>query len=143
MSDSLRPHEQYSPWNSPGQNTGRGSLSLLQGIFPTQGWNPVLSCCRWFIYQLSHQGSPRILEWVGYPSSSRSSQELNQGLLHCWRILYQLSYQGSSCLNMNSEPRTATHPSIRHLRKASKIEDRSKQQKVKRDLEETVGNSRS
>ena len=34
--DSLQPHELYSPWNSPGQNTGVGSLSLLQGIFPTQ-----------------------------------------------------------------------------------------------------------
>ena len=37
VSDSLRPHGLYSPWNSPGQNTGVGSLSLLQGIFPTQG----------------------------------------------------------------------------------------------------------
>ena len=34
MSDSLRPHGLYSPWNSPGQNTGVGSCSLLQGIFP-------------------------------------------------------------------------------------------------------------
>ena len=42
MSDSLRPHGLYSPWNSPGQNTGVGSLSLLQGIFPTQGWTQVL-----------------------------------------------------------------------------------------------------
>ena len=42
MSDSLRPHGLYSPWNSPGQNTGVGSLSLLQGIFPTQGSNPGL-----------------------------------------------------------------------------------------------------
>ena len=33
VSDSLRPHGLYSPWNSPGQNTGVGSLSLLQGIF--------------------------------------------------------------------------------------------------------------
>ena len=33
--DSLRPHGPYSPWNSPDQNTGVGSLSLLQGIFPT------------------------------------------------------------------------------------------------------------
>ena len=57
MSDSLRPHGLYNPWNSPGQNTGVGSLSLLQGIFLTQ--------------------------------------ELNQGLLHCRQILYQLSYQGS------------------------------------------------
>ena len=37
MSDSLGPHGLYSPWNSPGQNTEVGSLSLLQGIFPTQG----------------------------------------------------------------------------------------------------------
>ena len=41
MSDSLRPHGLYSPWNSPGQNTGVGSLSLLQGIFPDQGSNQV------------------------------------------------------------------------------------------------------
>ena len=36
MSDSLRPHGLYSSWSSPGQNTGVGSLSLLQGIFLTQ-----------------------------------------------------------------------------------------------------------
>ena len=44
--------------NSPGQNTGVGSLSLLQGIFPTQGSNPGLSHCRQILYQLSHKGSP-------------------------------------------------------------------------------------
>ena len=54
MSDSLRPHGPYSPWNSPGQNTGVGSLSLLQGIFPTQGSNPGLPHCRRILYQLSH-----------------------------------------------------------------------------------------
>ena len=42
VSDSLRSHGLYSPWNSPGQNTGEGSLSLLQGIFPTQVSNPGL-----------------------------------------------------------------------------------------------------
>ena len=42
MSNSLRPHRLYSPWNSLGQNTGVGSLSLLQGIFPIQGLNPDL-----------------------------------------------------------------------------------------------------
>ena len=46
MSNSLRPHGLYSPWNSPGQNTGLGSLSLLQEIFPTQGWNPGLPHCK-------------------------------------------------------------------------------------------------
>ena len=58
MSDSWRPHRLHSPWNSPGQNTGVGSLSLLQGIFPTQGSNPDLPHCRRILYQLSHQGSP-------------------------------------------------------------------------------------
>ena len=53
-----------SPWNSPGQNTGVDSLSLLKGIIPTQGLNPGLPYCRWFLYQLSHKGCPRILEWV-------------------------------------------------------------------------------
>ena len=61
MSNSLRPHGLYSPWNSPGQNTGVGSLSLLQGIFPTQGSNPGLPHCRWILYQLSHKGSPHWL----------------------------------------------------------------------------------
>ena len=54
-SDCLRPHGLYSPWNSPGQNTGAGSRSLLQGIFPTQGSNPGLLHCRWILYQLSYQ----------------------------------------------------------------------------------------
>ena len=51
------------------QNTGVDSLSLLQGIFPTQGLNPGLPHCRWILYQLSHKGNPRILEWVAYPFS--------------------------------------------------------------------------
>ena len=55
MSDSLRPHGLYSSWNSPGQNTTVGSLSLLQGFFPTQGSNAGLPHYRWFLYQLNHQ----------------------------------------------------------------------------------------
>ena len=45
------------PWNFLGQNTGVGSLSLSQGIFPTQGSNPGLLHCRQILYQLSHKGS--------------------------------------------------------------------------------------
>ena len=71
--DSLRPHRLYRPWNSPGQNTGGGSYFLLQGIFPTQGWSPGLPHCRWILYQLSHKGSPGILEWVAYSFSRGSS----------------------------------------------------------------------
>ena len=68
MSNSLRPHRLYSLWNSPGQNTGVGSLSLLHGIFPTEGSNPGLPLCRRIFYQLSYQGSPRIMEWQPIPS---------------------------------------------------------------------------
>ena len=83
VSDSLQPHGLYSPWNSPGQNTGVGSLSLLQGIFPTQGSNPGLPHCRWILYQLSPKGSPRIPEWVAYPFSSRSSWPRNRIGVSC------------------------------------------------------------
>ena len=69
VSDSLRPHGLYSPWNSLSQNTGMGSLSLLQEIFPTQGSNPGLLHCRQILYQLSHKGSLRTREWVAYPFS--------------------------------------------------------------------------
>ena len=101
-------------WDPPGQNAGVGSLSLLQGVFPTQGLNPGIPQCRRILHQLSHWGSPGMLEWVASPFSSRSSrprnagvgslsllqgvfltQELNRGLLHCRRILYQPSHQGS------------------------------------------------
>ena len=67
MSDSLQPQTIQS-MNSPGQNTGVGSLSFLQGIFAIQGSNLGLPHCRWILYQLSHQGSPRILKWVPIPS---------------------------------------------------------------------------
>jgi len=78
VSDSLWTHGLYNPWNSPGQNIGVDSLSLLQGIFPIQGSNPGLLHCRQILYQLRYKGSPRILEWVAYPFSSNSSQTRNQ-----------------------------------------------------------------
>ena len=51
------------PWNSLGQNTGVGSLSQLQGIFPTR-IKPRSPALHWILHQLRHNGSPRILEWV-------------------------------------------------------------------------------
>ena len=69
MSDSLWPHGLYSPWNSLGQNTGVGSLSLLQRIFPTQELNPGLLHCRQILHQLSPQGNTAILlSWVIVPT---------------------------------------------------------------------------
>ena len=62
QADSLPAEPQGKP-----KNTGVGSLSLLQGIFPTQESNQGLLHCRLILYHLSHQGSPRILECVAYP----------------------------------------------------------------------------
>ena len=90
MSDSLR------PWNSPGQNTGVGSLSLLQGIFPTQGSNPGLPHCRWIFYQLSHKGSPKILERVAYPFSRGSSWPRNRTSISCIVDGFFISFPDSS-----------------------------------------------
>ena len=91
MSDSLWPHGVYSPWNSSVQNTGVGSLSLLQGIFEPR--SPTLQAES---LPAKPQGKPKntgvgslsLLHWI-FPA-----QESNQGLLHCRWILYQLSYQG-------------------------------------------------
>ena len=95
------PHGLSSRWNSPGQDTGVGSLSLLQGIVPTQGLNPGLLHCRWILYQLS-QGKPKNTG-VGSLSLLQQiflTQESNQGLLHCRQILYQLRYQGSPNISL-------------------------------------------
>ena len=112
VSDSLWPHGLYSPWNSPGQNTGVGSLSLLQGIFPTQGSNPGFPHCGWILYQLSHKGSPRIQEWVAYPFSRGSSQPRNWTGVSCiageiftnWAIREALSWMAVIylCAHMTS-----------------------------------------
>ena len=63
LSHSSQPHGLHSLWNSPGQNTGVGSLSLIQGIFLTQGSNLGLLHCRWILNQFSHKG-------MGFPGSS-------------------------------------------------------------------------
>ena len=97
MSDSLQPHGLYSPWNSPCYNTVVGSLSLLQGIFPTRGLNPGLPHCRLDSLPTEPQeqskntavGSLSLLEGIF------QTQELSRGLLHCRQILHQLICQAS------------------------------------------------
>ena len=83
VSDSLRPHELYSSWNFSSQNTGVGSLSLLQRIFPSQGLNPGLLHFMWILYQLSHKGSSRILEGVAYLFTSDSSRPRTRTRVSC------------------------------------------------------------
>ena len=59
------------------------ALSVRWRIFPTQGLNPGLPHCRQILYQLSHKGSPRILEWVAYPFSSGFSWPGNRTGVSC------------------------------------------------------------
>ena len=88
VSDSVLPHglqptRLLCPWDSPRKKTRVSCHALLQGIFPNQGWNPGLPHCRQILYHLSHQGSPRILEWVAYSLSRGSSRPRNQtGVSH-------------------------------------------------------------
>ena len=83
MSDSLWPYGLYSLWNSLGQNALVVSRSLVHGIIPSQGPNSGLPHCRQILYQLSHKGSPRILEWEAYPFSRRSFRLRNQTGISC------------------------------------------------------------
>ena len=93
MSYSFQPHGLYSPWNSPGQTTGVGSLFFLQGIFPTQ-----VSDMQTDSLPAEPTEKPKNTGVGSLSHLQRISltQESNQGLLHCRRVLYQLSHQGSS-----------------------------------------------
>ena len=98
VSSSLRPHGLYSPWNSPGQNTRVDSLSLLQGIFSTQGSNPGLLHCRWILYQLSHRGSPQNI--LGHPNLLEpvDKQCISYTVLRMWTFEWdRLNFE--LCLN--------------------------------------------
>ena len=83
MSVSLRPHGLYSPWDSPGQNTRMGSLSLLQWLFPTQELNQGLLRCRQILYQLSYQGSPSEIRVTSQGKQEPSCSVTQPGLTLC------------------------------------------------------------
>ena len=97
VSDSSQSHGLYSPWNSPGQNTGVGSLALLQGIFPTQGIEPRFPALQADSLPDEPQGKPQNtgLGSLSLLQQIFPTQESNCSLLHCRWILYQLSYQGN------------------------------------------------
>ena len=109
VSNSLQPHRLNSPWKSPGQNTGAGSCSLLQGIFPNPGIEPGspvlqvdsfpaelpgkplkgkvaqswLTLCDPVDYTVHGILQARILEWVVFPFSSGSSWPRNWTGVSC------------------------------------------------------------
>ena len=116
MSDSLQPHGLYSPSNSPGQNTGVGSCSLLQGIFTTQGSNPGLLHCRWIPYQLSHKGSTRILEWVSQSVQSLSRVRLFVTPWTLQSMKFRNTGVGSLSLLQGIIPTQGLNPGLPHCR---------------------------
>ena len=75
----LLPDILLCPWNSPGQNTGVGIHSLLQGIFPTKGSNPGFPDCKWIRYHMSHQGS------LGRPMNTQRKT---------WKLFRRRKYSG-------------------------------------------------
>ena len=93
---TLGPHRLYSPWNSPGQNTGVEPFPS-PGDLPNPGIEPRSCTLQADSLPAESQGKPKntgvgslsLLQWIFL------TQELNRGLLHCRQILYHLSYQGS------------------------------------------------
>ena len=72
------------------KNGGVGSLSLLQGIFPTQGSNPGLPHCRWILYQLSHKESPNGCE--SWTTKKAEHQRIDAFKLWHWRRLWRVPW---------------------------------------------------
>ena len=91
VSDSWQPHGLYRPWNSPGQNTGVGSCSLLQGIFPNQRLNPGLLHCRQILYQLSHSS----VQWFSrvrlFATQWTAARQASLSVTNSWSLLKLMS----------------------------------------------------
>ena len=110
MSNSLRPHGLYSPWNSPGQNTGVGSRSLLQGNLLNPGIEPTSPTLQADSLPAEPPGKPKNTG-VGSLSLLQRiflTQGSNRGLLYCRWILYELSYQGSPVGYINTASKSAS-----------------------------------
>ena len=90
------------------------------GTFSTLGLNPGLPHCMWILYQLSHKGSLRILEWVVYPFSSGSSQSSNRTRISCVAGRFLTSWATgkpqSNSLQLQVSPREASLKKKHHLK---------------------------
>ena len=104
MSHSLQPH---GPWNSPGPIQEWVAFPFSRGSSQPRDPNPGLPNCRRILYQLSHQGSPRILEWVAYPFFRGSSRPGIQ--------------PGSPSLQADSLPTELSGKPNQHVEKYSKM----------------------
>ena len=111
VSDSLWPHGLYSPWNSPGQNTGVGNLSLPQGIFPTQGTNPGLPHCRWILYCIGHLKILKVNLMLNVLTTIKSNApSLRSGLLQVEILRTQSGADSVSFLSPNPNPNLSSKP---------------------------------
>ena len=105
------PHELYSLWNSSGQNTGVGSFSLLQGIFPTQGSNPNLPHCRWILYQLGYQGLVcKEKEWIREKGVREGAYEKKKIVSFVTIQMSEGSTIGEIRIQRGKSPNSVHHP---------------------------------
>ena len=105
-SDPLWPHALWPtrllrPWGFSSKNARVGCHAFIQEIFPTQGSNPGLPHCRQILYHLSHQGSPRMLEWVAYPFS----RELPKPGVEPWSPALQITVKRREVKNKREKER--------------------------------------
>ena len=131
MCNSLQLHGLYSPRNSPGQNTGVGSHSLLQGVFPAQGPNPGLPHCRWILYQQSHKGSPKLpydpaISLLGiYPEETRTEKDVHTSMFIAAQFTIPRTWKQSRCPSidrwMDNEVVVHIHNEILHIYKKEHI----------------------
>ena len=70
------------------------------GYLPTHGSNPGLPHCRQILYQLSHMGCPRILEWIAYPFSRGSSPPRNRTRVSCMLTLFPSGLSDLGCCHI-------------------------------------------
>ena len=105
MSESLWPHGLYSPWNPPGQNTGVGSLSFLQGS-SNPGIKPRSPTLQVDSLPAEPQGKPKNTDWVAYPFSRQPSWPRNWTGVSCiaggfftkWAIREALAWMACNCI---------------------------------------------
>ena len=103
VSDSLQPHGLYSPWNSPGQNTGVGRLPLPQGIFPTQGSNYLskVCCTSCMVTDVQEYNSLQFLSSEFLPQRKKAFKPLGQ-----YRVIPNCMVTTARCWDQAVQNRT-------------------------------------
>ena len=115
MSHSSRPHGLYGPWDSPGQNIGMGSFSLLQGIFPTQGLKPRSPALQVDSLPAEPQGKPNVS--FSFVSDSLQLHGLQSSRLLClWNSPGKNTGVGSHFFFQGISSTQGLNPGLLHCR---------------------------